>query len=357
MRPSELVMAIIKHVDDLKMMGTKELLEKFVKHLSATFGKMEIEWHVFTFCGVQHRQLDDGSVELDQIAFLAACKPISLPEATSGAADKPLSESARRHFLSLLMTVAYALLTRPDIAVFITALQRESHQARVIHVKRINTVLKWAQAHPRKLVYPVMGYPDLLLQVSDSSYKAKAEDGLSVRGLVSVRVESKAVCEGHRATACHVIDFVSKAQRHVTRSTFSSELFAATDAVDSGLLHSIALHELKHGVMASGEAKKLIEGDSVCSTELGLAVDARSVSAAVTAPNVRVPAEPSLLLHVCWLRDLLVKKRLKYLFWVDTRSMLADALTKGSCSRELIQSAMSGTLKMDQPYVRQEIRS
>ena len=33
----------------------------------------------------------------------------------------------------------------------------------------------------------------------------------------------------------------------------------------------------------------------------GLDEDANSVSAAVTAPNVRVPAEPSLLLHVCWL--------------------------------------------------------
>ena len=352
----ELLMAIIKHVDDLKMMGPRHLIEKFVRHLTATFGKMEIEWKVFTFCGVQHRQLDDGSIELDQIKFLSACKPIAQPEATSGPSDALLPETARRHFLSLLMTVAYALLTRPDIAVFVTALQRESHQARVIHVRRLNTVLKWAQANPRKLVYPKIDYPDLLLQISDSSYKAKAEDGLSVRGLVSVRVSSRAVLEGQRMTPCHILDFVSKAQRHVTRSTFSSELFAATDATDSGILHTIALHELKHGVLSPGDARKLVEGELQCSTELGLVVDAKSVSAAVTAPNVKVPAEPSLLLHVCWLRALLVRSRLRYLFWADTRSMLADALTKGACSRELIHTAMSGMLLMSQPYIIQECR-
>ena len=355
-RDGQLCMAIIKHVDDLKMIGPRALIEKFVNHLSATFGKMEVEWHVFTFCGVQHRQLDDGSVELDQIKFLSACKPISTPEALTGSPEALLPEAARRHFLSLLMTIAYSLLTRPDIAVFVTALQRESHQARVVHVKRLNLLLKWAQANPRKLTYPVMEYPDMLLQISDSSYKAKAEDGLSVRGLVSVRVCASGVNEGLPKVACHVLDYVSKAQRHVTRSTFSSELFAATDAVDSGLLQTVALHELVHGVLTPGDAKKLIEGDISCFTDLGLGIDARSVSSAIVAPNVKVPAEPSLLLHVCWIRALLARKRLKQLYWIDTRSMLADALTKGSCSRDLITTAMSGTLMMMQPYEVQEIR-
>ena len=353
----DLVMAIIKHVDDLKMIGPRKLIEEFVAHLTAVFGKMEIEWHSFTFCGVQHTQQADGSVELDQIKFLSACKQITAPQAITGDPNTLLPEAARRHFLSLLMTIAYSLLTRPDIAVFVTALQRESHQAKVIHAKRLNVLLKWMQANPRKLVFPVMEeYPDMLMQISDSSYRAKAEDGLSVRGLVSIRVSSKALSEGLAQTPCHVLDYVSKAQRHVTRSTFSSELFAATDATDSGLLQTVALHELNSGVLTPNDAKAMIEGTLPCSTVLGLGVDARSVSAAVTAPNIKVPAEPSLLLHVCWLRALLVSQRLWVLYWIDTRSMLADALTKGSCSRELITAAMSGNLLMPQPYEIQEIR-
>ena len=118
---------------------------------------------------MQHRQPEDGSIELDQAKFLAACKPV-LRDPSVGVRHTPL------------MTVAYALLTRPDLAMFVTALQRQSHKACVLHVKRLNVLLKWAQAHPRKLCYPVMEYPDMLLQISDSSHKARAEDGLSVRG-------------------------------------------------------------------------------------------------------------------------------------------------------------------------------
>ena len=198
-----------------------------------------------------------GTIHLDQVKFLAACKVISDPIALNGKPDTLLPEAGRRLFLSLLMTVAYALLTRPDVAVFVVALQRESHKAQVQHVKRLNVLLKWLQRNPRKMSYPTMQYPDTLLQISDSSYRAKAEDGLSVRGLVSLRVCSAAVHEGCRDTTCHLVDFASKAQRHVTRSTFSSELFAATDAIDIGLLHSIMLYELRHGKISVDVARQL----------------------------------------------------------------------------------------------------
>ena len=323
--------------------------------LSRTFGKMEISWKESVFCGVRHVQHPDGSVTMDQMKFLAACKPIMLP-ATVGSSEKLLSEEARRHFLSLLMTIAYALLTRPDVAVFVSALQRESHQAKIIHVKRLNVLLRWLQSNPKGITYPVMKYPTVLLQISDSSYKARATDGLSVRGLVSVRVSLDDMIAGKAETPCHVLDYVSKAQRHVTRSTFSSELFAATDAVDSGLLQSIVLHELQHGVVTPSEAKGLIEGTTPCAVGLALAVDAKSVSAAVVAPNVKVPAEPSLLLHVMWLRSLLTRGRLKAMFWTDTRSMVADGLTKGAVSRDLLHAIMCGLLEMPQPYEQQVLR-
>ena len=271
---SELPMVVVKHVDDLKMAAKRELIEKFVEHLARTFGKLDIEFQDFTFCGVRHIQDASGGVTLDQIQFLAACKPIFQPCATKGDSEALLPEDARRHFLSLLMTLAYGLLTRPDIAVFITALQRESHQARAIHIRRLNQLLRWVQANPRRVHYPVMDYPDALLQISDAAFKARAEDGLSVRGLVSVRTSLKAVRAGVKNAPCHLVDWVSKAQRHVTRSTFSSELFAATDAVDSGLLQTVILHELQSGALSPVVAKQLIEGGATPAVMLGLVVDA-----------------------------------------------------------------------------------
>ena len=251
------------------------------------------------------------------------------------------------------MTIAYGLLTRPDAAVFVAALQRESHQAKVIHVKRLNVLLKWLQATPRSLHYPVMPYPDMLLQISDSSYKAKATDGLSMRGLISVRVRKADIESQATSVPCHLVDFASKQQRHVTRSTFSSELFAATDATDQGLLNTVILHELENGVLSPQAARQIIEGTLPCSVKLGLAMDARSVTSATIAPNVKIPAEPSLLLHVLWLRGLLKSKRLDALYWTDTRTMTADGMTKGAVDRAQIGSVMAGTLLILHPYVAQ----
>ena len=95
---------------------------------------------------------------------------------------------------------------------------------------------------------------------------------------------------------------------------------------------------------------------TTASTDLGLVVDARSVTSAVTASTVKIPAEPSLLLHVNWLRQLLVRKRLGSLWWADTRSMIADGMTKGSVSRDLIAAVMSGLLEIFQSYELQSIQ-
>lgn len=68
-------MLALKHVDDLKMCGPKQTIERFVEHLSRTFGELKIAWNSFVFCGVQHKQ-DTVSKEitLDQTAFIAAIR-------------------------------------------------------------------------------------------------------------------------------------------------------------------------------------------------------------------------------------------------------------------------------------------
>ena len=162
---------------------------------------------------------------------------MTVPEAYAKT-DEPLPEHLQRQFLSLLMTVAYALLTRMDAAVYVTALQRECKKPKAVHVRRLNLLLRWLQKNPRGLRYrPMEQYPDSLVQYSDSGFQARSEDGLSVRGLVSMRMHSTGLKTPTKAI-CHV-------QRHVTRSTFSSELFAATDSVDMGLLTRLVLHELQ----------------------------------------------------------------------------------------------------------------
>ena len=83
---------------------------------------------------------------------------------------------------------------------------------------------------------------------------------------------------------------------------------------------------------------------------LGLYLDAKSVFAAITATFIKPPAEKSLLCHVQYIRELLDKRVLHHLFWIDTRDMHADGLTKGAVERQLLHTLMDGWCEFKQDF-------
>ena len=341
---TELKMLVLKHVDDIKMCGPKELITALVTHLSNTFGKLEIAWHDFTFCGIHHVQDPiTKEVTMDQTKFIAAIKPMQQPEVITSPGDQVMPEPLHKHFLSLLMTLAYAVQSRPDISVYIAALQKESEQATYEAARRLNKVLAWAQKHLHKIHYGKLrnGSNDIVL-VSDSAFKAKEDTGLSMRGLAVLRMDIRDFSTTGQVR-CHLLHTVSKTQRHVTRSTFASELFAANDALDFGLIQWISFHEFLHGPTTWSEVRTMQESFTTDKTvKVALVLDARSVTAAATAPVLKAPAENSALVAVAWLREKLKRRELDELYWADTRVMLADGLTKGSIDRSNLQAAMKG---------------
>ena len=346
-----LKLIVLKHVDDIKMAGEAETISQFVAHLSKTFGKLELHWNDFKFCGIQHTQNPQTfEVKLDQTHFISVIKPMHQSEIAGKPGQEKMPESLRRHFLSLLMTIAYAVQSRPDIAVYIAALQKESQEATFESARRLNKVLMWAQKHPVQVHYKALSkYPDCLVLVSDSAFKAREQDGLSMRGMVALRMHSGDL-NGAGDAPCHMVHTVSKTQRHVTRSTFASELFAATDAVDFGLTQVLSLIELISGPMTWENAYRLQENaGATLPVSLILILDAKAVTSALIAPTLRAPAENSALVSVAWLREQMRCGKLSKVFWSDTRVMVADGLTKGAISREEIQSLMRGSWKLHVP--------
>ena len=59
------------------------------------------------------------------------------------------------------------------------------------------------------------------------------------------------------------------------------------------------------------------------------------------AKETKVPAECSLLSSVQCIRELVDEQRLKMLYWIDTRDMLPDGLTKGSVDRSALLTVIS----------------
>ena len=102
--------------------------------------------------------------------------------------------------------------------------------------------------------------------------------------------------------------------------------------------------------MQSTETLRLVrEGGLRSPVAIVVVIDADSVFTAVTAQQVKPPAERSLLVHLQWLRELLDGHVLHTLAWCDTRDMVSDALTKGSVDRARVHATMDGQLIIEFP--------
>eukprot|EP00974_Lingulodinium_polyedra_P087556 8486414-Lingulodinium_polyedra.AAC.1 len=69
---------------------------------------------------------------------MACLKPINIDGMSQLAGDANASPEHEALFISLLGALAYTLLTRIDIAVFIAAMQRVAQAPLNMHVKRLN---------------------------------------------------------------------------------------------------------------------------------------------------------------------------------------------------------------------------
>ena len=379
----DLLCVMAKHVDDLKITGRKDVVDWVLSKIQAVFGELKILWHNFTNCGLRHIQdRSTFTITLDQEEYINNLKAIAHPDLKGQPKEQACSPELTQLFMSLLGAVAYALMTRIDVAVFVCALQRVTSKPQIIHIKRLNAVLRWMQSNPRRLCFPAVAGASHLRCVGDAAFKKEEDDGRSLRGALFLRTfeaPSRHASGGgssHAETAAqapassgrfraeatsdtrdtrakahaaygspgkiHILDAICKSQRHVTRSTFSSELLSACDTADHGMLIALMLHELNCGIRSIAECRTLRETGG-WSVKICLYVDALSVFAAVTATFLKIPAEKSLLSHVQYLRELLDTKVIEAILWIDTRDMIADGLTKGAVDRAALHETMAGT--------------
>ena len=248
-------------------------------------------------------------------------------------------------------------LTRLDLCVFVCALQRHQHKPTVEHVQRLNKLLRWIQRNPRKLRYPPLHSQEHLfmadsaknkhtelLIISDAAFKKEEDKGHVLRGALYLRSNNFQLNKNMTHRPMHILDWACKAQRHVSRSTFSAELLSAGEALDHSTILARLIREVEVGPMTPLEARDLSLAGGYCPTTL--LIDAQSVFAAVTAAIVKPPADKSLLSHVQYVRSLLDSGVLTRFGWIDTRDMYADGLTKGAVNRQQLHECMEGKFRL-----------
>ena len=187
------------------------------------------------------------------------------------------------------------------------------------------------QKNPKAIHYKKMEQHQAthLRVVSDAAFKKETDDGYSLRGALFLRSAGSDDTAAQKANATiHLVDWVCKSQKNVTRSTFAAELLAGGMAADAGILMSNLLCEIEKGPLSVTRARELREFGGYI--PVYLYIDAKSVYAAVGATFIKTPADSSLLIHVQYLRELLGHGIIRGLVWLDTRDMGSDGLTKGA---------------------------
>ena len=327
------------HVDGIKGTGEQETIDFVLSILTKEFGKLKTVYDNFIHCGIAHETLDDGTLVLHQHEY---AKQLILMDALPLAAAKTdafLTELQHAQYLSLLGGVSWLVQTRLDIPVYVCALQRAATKPRVEHAVRLNRVVKWCKRKKAQLTYRKLSTPTRIVGISDSAFRKEDAKGLAMRGAVIALVER---FDEHPGGACHILDFYARKQRRVTRSTYSAELNAASDAYEFSKLIALTVAEVIKPYPSISSLMCLEETGSFPAC-VELVLDARSVYDSLVAAELKAPTEISLIMFLAQLKEQMMCWSLKRLWWVDTRDMVADGLNKGAISRMgLLQLANSG---------------
>eukprot|EP00438_Fugacium_kawagutii_P035880 Skav204682 [mRNA] locus=scaffold1284:96116:106049:- [translate_table: standard] len=349
-KDGKLVLILVKHVDDLKIAGEEREVQLLLQALEKAFGKSDRNNNNFTCVGIRHHRSPDGTITLDQNEYISALKPIHHPDITGKPMDEPCTEPVMRLYWSLLGAVAYTLLTQHWIAIYIIALQRQTHKPQYQHIRKLNSLLKVLQKQKAVIVYPAMKCAQKIIAFSDASFCKESETkGYGVRGTVFLRVGLR-----NSEECCHLIDATSQSLKLVTRSTFSSETLAAVGTADTLIPLVISMIEIMFGPFTPDELRAFREG---CKTPLKviLIIDAMNLFQAWTGTSLKLPSEKSLFPHIAWLRDV-IRCTPTHCAWCDTRDMLADGMTKGSVQRDALLNAMTGTFRFEHPLHEHEFQ-
>ena len=142
----------------------------------------------------------------DQIEYLNNLRPIANSEVTGKPDDESADEANAKLFISIVMALAFALLTRADIAVYVMSAQRHLQTPTYGHIRKINTVVRWAQKHPKKVLFRWMACAQQLECHSDSGFRREPDkenliDGRSARGANFLRLGR----DGREQEVCHLL--------------------------------------------------------------------------------------------------------------------------------------------------------
>ena len=317
------------HVDDLKGAGTPKAFAALRDGLEKQFGKLTIKQGEFEHCGIRYKQTPE-SVSMTQHHYADQLRLIDTSGMPMDKIDQKLDEHQLGLFMSLLGGLAWLNMTRCDCCVYTQALQRAVSVATLGHIKKLNMVVKWVKRKPAGLVYRRLVEPLKMVCISDSAFRKEDATGLAMRGSLVALCESR---PGTPGGSLHLLEWYSRRQRRITRSTYAAELQGLADGLEQTRVICFALCSI---VLANVSVRQLMAMEDRGALPLCVeaVTDCRSLFDSLASEEIRTPTEGSLIMVLHAMKELLRTFHFRVLWWCTTGEMAADGLNKGAVSRQ-----------------------
>ena len=117
--------------------------------------KVTLQKDNFEHCGIKHETTEEA-VTMHQNHYAAQLRPIDESLLGSHKDEEEVNDFSSELgtlFMSLLGGLAWLVLTRLDICVYVQCMQRHAQSPRVEDVRKLNRLLIWVQKRPAGIVY------------------------------------------------------------------------------------------------------------------------------------------------------------------------------------------------------------
>ena len=320
------------HVDDfLYSIGESTFTENVIKQLKKAYFISSENYGSFNYVGVYLNQSPDG-IALDQNSFAKSIQPVSLLENTKKNSEL-LDDKEKTLYQALLGKINWLThQSRPDLAFYAYTFSLFSKNPTFENMKSLNRFVTKIMNGPKRLKLSKLDKDDLqIVCFSDASLANVLPDKVhSGKGFLTF------LCD--RTGKCALLNWKSKKIQRIVHSTIASEGLSLVDAIGDACY----VRNLIEEILYQNPRKKEIP--------IEMYVDSKQLFKA--ASSTHMVTEKLLRINIAEIKQMLSDKSENInLYWIPTKLMLSDCLTKiGASSEKLIQVMETGCIDLEELY-------
>ena len=303
----QLIGIIACFVDDMIWGGTEYFFETVIKNFKSTFQIGAEHFAAFTYLGLNIKQKDDFSIDVDQTSYINSISPILLDKDRAKNTAAPITDQERSQFRQLIGQLNWVTnMTRPEFCFEVCYASTIVNSATISDIIKLNKVLKKMKSEVSHIKFPSLNTQSLNIKTyTDASFNNLPKGGSQGGQIVFI--------EDNKNNICPVAWNSSKIKR-VVRSTLAAETLALTDGCDlsfyvSQITNHIYRQNIKNIILTDNKSLK----DTIQSSNL--------------ISDKRLRVDLSALCEMYDKNELEVK-------WIPTNAQVSNVLTKRGANRQ-----------------------